>query len=68
MVIVDACHLTLYVTVELSVIFHAREYIYVMHTAYNNSRGCTLTWVCLWAEGGGAGGVKEVGVFFPLCI
>lgn len=34
--------LTLYVTVDLSGIFHAREYIYVMHTAYYNSRGCTL--------------------------
>lgn len=42
MVVVDSSSLTLYVTVDLSGIFNAREYIYVMHTAYYNSRGCTL--------------------------
>lgn len=42
MVVVDFSSLTLYVTVDLSGIFSAREYIYVMHTAYYNSRGCTL--------------------------
>lgn len=35
-------YLTLYVTVDLRGIFDAREYIYVMHTAYYNSRGRTL--------------------------
>lgn len=41
--VVDSSSLTLYVTVHLSGIFSARDCIYVMHSAYYNSRGCTLT-------------------------
>lgn len=40
--LLSTSYLTLYVTVDLRGIFSAREYIYVMHTAYNNGRGCTL--------------------------
>lgn len=57
--LLSTSYLTLYVTVDLCGIFSAREYIYVMHTAYNNGRGCTLnktnkqTNMGDWARGGG---------------
>ena len=52
---------------DLSGIFNATEYIYVMHTAYYTSRGHTFEKRSMgkWVFVGWSGVYKEVRVFFP---